>query len=80
MNEEKFNKMVLDVEIIKLKLEDLTKIQNEKVDHLFEKLEDDEKRIRVLEDFKSKMIGAILVSGFFGGIIGALIQFIAGKF
>lgn len=72
MNEEKFNQLVTDVAVIKARLETFTNTQVTRID-------DHEERIRLLEEFKSKAIGAVLASGVFGGIIGALFQFLVGK-
>lgn len=72
MNEEKFNQLVIDVAVIKDRLETFTTSQVARID-------DHEERIRSLEEFKSKVIGVVAASGVFGGVIGAVIQFFVSK-
>jgi hypothetical protein len=72
MNEEKFNQMVTDVALIKDRLDTLINTQTGRT-------EDHETRIRVLEDFRSKTIGIVAASSVFGGIIGAIVQFLITK-
>lgn len=73
MNEDKFAQLCTDVEVVKSKLMDFMKY----VDEDMCKINDDhEKRIRSLEAFKFKIIGVVAASSVFGGIAGAIIQFL----
>jgi hypothetical protein len=76
--EEKLNKLITDVEVIKTKMEYLTKnfpctVHNET-------MEDHEGRLRTLEDFRSKFMGALLLGSAFGGFIGTVTGLIAAFF
>jgi len=62
--EEKIDKLMVDVAVIKSKLES--------EEHI-EKVQDHEKRIRSLENFKAKFIGAIILGNVLTGVIVALI-------
>lgn len=66
MDEHKFNQLVIDVALIKQSLDTFVKTQVETV-------ADHEKRIRSLESFKSKFIGAIIIGNMLTGVIVALI-------
>lgn len=68
--EEKLAKLVTDVEVIKTKMELLTK--NLLCTVHSEKLHDHEERIRVLEDFKSKTMGVLVAVSALSAVIGAL--------
>jgi len=72
MNEDKFNKLCEDVAVMKSQLNEFSKTSKIEI-------KDHEKRIRMVEDFKAKAIGAVAVASVLGGIIGGLIQFLAGK-
>lgn len=69
MSEQQFNKLITDVEVIKTKIIDLEKILPCKI-HLTD-IADHETRIRNLEEFKAKTIGALIIGSSLGGIIGA---------
>jgi hypothetical protein len=64
--EDKLNKLITDVEVIKAKIDALTS-------HQFARIDDHESRIRGLETFKSKFIGAIIVGNFLAGTIAGII-------
>ena len=74
-SEEKLNKLVTDVEVIKTKLEMLTK--NYPCNVHTETMDDHESRIRVLEGFKNRFIGALMLGGALGGLVGGLFGFFA---
>lgn len=76
MNEEKFLTLCEDVAGMKSKLDNFINYVNEDVS---EKSNDHETRLRVVEEWKSKVIGAVAAAGIIGGVIGGLIQFLAGR-
>ncbi len=76
MNEEKLSQLCTDVEVIKTRLGDFIDYVN---DDLCKINDDHEERLRIVEHFKSKVIGAVAVAGAIGGIIGAVFQYFAGK-
>ena len=76
MNEDKFNQLCTDVAVMKSELKGFIKYVDE---DLFSANADHEKRIRSIEDFKSKLVGMGVAAGVLGGVIGGLIQFVAGK-
>lgn len=77
-NEEKLAKLVTDVEVIKTKLELLTK--NLLCTVHSEKLHDHEERLRVLEEFKSKAMGALVALSALSAGIGALTSVLINLF
>ena len=73
--EEKLNKLITDVEVIKTRLENFIQYVNEDIS---DTSEDHEKRIRSLESFKSKFIGAMVLGNIVtGAIIAIIVAFIA---
>jgi len=79
MSEEKLNQLITDVVVIKTKLENFINNHNNIIERQNSNITDHENRLRILEDFKSKIIGIALASGLFGGIIGTLLQFVLKK-
>lgn len=71
MTEEKFNQMATDIAVIKSELKNFTSTQISRID-------DHEDRLRKVETFKSKIMGAIAASGVLGGILGAILSYLAG--
>ncbi len=68
--EERMNKLCTDVEVVKSKLENFIRYIEEDIC----KVNDDhEIRLRSLESFKSKFIGAIILGNVLTGIIVAVI-------
>lgn len=67
--EEKLNKLIIDIAVIKNTLSNIE--HNFKSDQ--DCIDDHEIRIRGLESFKNKMIGALLIGSTLGGIFGGLI-------
>ena len=76
INSDKLSKLFTDVEVIKTKLEGFIQYVNE---DLCKVNDDHEDRLREVELFKSKALGAILASGVLGSIIGILVQILFGK-
>ena len=72
---EKINKLAIDVEVIKNKIDNLT---NSPVNGMqTEQLQDHEARIRGLEKYRNKTIGAMVFGQFLIGlVIGIIIKFI----
>mgnify|MGYP001455933299 CR=1 FL=1 len=68
--DDKIDKLMVDVEVIKSKMNDFTKYVDEDICKI---TEDHETRIRSLESFKSKFIGAIILGNVLTGIVVALI-------
>ena len=76
MNEDKFNQLCTDVEVMKSQLKGfINRIDKD----MYGTNQDHEKRIRSIEDFKSKVVGAVAAAGVIGGVIGGVISFVAGK-
>ena len=71
MTEEKFNKLCEDVAVIKSKLENLPKSFPCQLHE--ETFEDHENRLRRLENYVARFIGAIVLGNILTGIIVALI-------
>lgn len=76
MNEDKLNQLITDIAVIKTKLEAFIEKNNNDLERHNINIADHEDRLRLLEDFKSKILGIALASGVFGGIIGTLLQLI----
>ena len=73
MTEQQFNQMATDIAVIKSELTHFTQTQIPRID-------DHEERIRSVEDFKSRIMGAMLASGVIGGVVGALIPLLLKGF
>jgi len=71
IDEKQFQKLITDVEVIRTKLEGFMMYVNE---DMIGVNEDHEERIRALEGFKSKALGAIIASGVFGSLLATIIQ------
>lgn len=69
--EEKLNKLITDIEVIKTKVEMLTK--NFPCTLHTETMQDHEDRIRQLESFKNKFYGAIILGNVLTGVIVAVL-------
>lgn len=76
MKEQEFRKLCTDIAEIKTKLEGFMEYVN--VD-ICNKNDDHEKRLRSIESFKSKFIGAIIVGNFLAGILAGIIVAIISK-
>ena len=61
------------MEVVKTKLEMLTKNYPCTVHN--ETMGDHENRLRILEDFKSRFVGALMLGGALGGLVGGLFGF-----
>lgn len=69
--EEKLNKLITDVEVIKTKVELMTK--NYPCSVHTGTMQDHEDRIRQLESFKNKFYGAIILGNVLTGVIVAVL-------
>ena len=71
IDEKQLQKLLTDVEVIRTKLEGFMQYVNE---DMINQSDDHEERIRNLEQFKSKAMGAIVASGIFGSVLATLFQ------